>query len=59
MFFASGPIRSLVWRRPMAKMLTLNFLLLIGIALIADSLHFHIPKGYIYVAGSSRFWLST
>jgi len=32
------------------KMLALSFLILIGIALVADGLHFHIPKGYLYFA---------
>ena len=31
-------------------MLALSFLLLIGTALIADGLHFHIERGYIYAA---------
>jgi predicted tellurium resistance membrane protein TerC len=31
-------------------MLALSFLLLIGVALIADGLHFHIPRGYVYFA---------
>ncbi len=31
-------------------MLALSFLFLIGAALIADGLHFHIPRGYIYFA---------
>ncbi len=31
-------------------MLALSFLILIGIALVADGLHFHIPKGYLYFA---------
>lgn len=31
-------------------MLALSFLLLVGVALIADGLHFHIPRGYIYFA---------
>ena len=31
-------------------MLALSFLLLIGVALVADGLGFHIPKGYIYFA---------
>jgi predicted tellurium resistance membrane protein TerC len=29
-------------------MLALSFLILIGTALMAEGLHFHIPKGYIY-----------
>jgi len=28
----------------------LSFLLLVGMALVADGLEFHIPKGYIYFA---------
>jgi predicted tellurium resistance membrane protein TerC len=31
-------------------MLALAFLLLIGAALVADGMHFHIPRGYIYFA---------
>jgi predicted tellurium resistance membrane protein TerC len=30
------------------KVLALSFLILIGVALVADGLEFHIPKGYIY-----------
>ena len=31
-------------------MLALAFLLLIGVALVADGFKFHIPRGYIYFA---------
>jgi predicted tellurium resistance membrane protein TerC len=31
-------------------MLALSFLVMIGMALIADGLDFHVPKGYIYFA---------
>ena len=31
-------------------MLALSFLLLVGVALVADGLHFHIPRGYLYFA---------
>ena len=50
MYFASGPISDFVKRNPTTKMLALAFLLLIGVALIADGLGFHIPRGYIYFA---------
>ncbi len=50
MFIASGPIASFVSRHPTTKMLALAFLLLIGVALVADGLGFHIDKGYIYAA---------
>ena len=50
MLFAAGPISSFTDRHPTVKILALSFLLLIGMALIADGLGFHIPKGYIYFA---------
>ncbi len=50
MLVASGPLSAFVERHPTVKMLALSFLLLIGMALIADGVGFHIPKGYIYVA---------
>ena len=56
MMVFSGPISDFVHRHPTVKMLALSFLLLIGFALIADGLHHHIPKGYIYTAmGFSLF----
>jgi len=50
MMMAAGPISAFVDRRPTVKMLALSFLILIGVALIADGFEFHIPKGYIYFA---------
>jgi predicted tellurium resistance membrane protein TerC len=50
MLFASGPVSNFVTRHPTVKMLALSFLLLVGIALVADGLGFHIPKGYLYFA---------
>ncbi len=50
MLFAAETIAAFVTRHPTVKMLALNFLLLIGVALIADGLHFHIPREYIYFA---------
>lgn len=50
MMIASGPVSDFVSKHPSVKMLALSFLILIGTTLIAESLHFHIPKGYIYVA---------
>ena len=49
MIFAK-PVGEFVESHPTVKMLALSFLLLIGTALIADGLDFHIPKGYIYFA---------
>ena len=50
MYFASGPVAAFIERHPTTKMLALAFLLLIGAALVADGMHFHIPRGYIYFA---------
>ncbi len=50
MLFASGAIASFVNRHPTVKMLALSFLLLIGMSLVAEGFHQHIPKGYIYAA---------
>jgi predicted tellurium resistance membrane protein TerC len=50
MLVAAGVVGEFVERHPTVKMLALSFLLLIGTALIADALHFHIPRGYLYFA---------
>jgi predicted tellurium resistance membrane protein TerC len=48
MIFAAKPIGDFVDRRPTIKMLALSFLVLVGVALVAEGWGFHIPKGYIY-----------
>lgn len=50
MLAAASPIANFVNRHPSVKMLALAFLLLIGVALVADSMHFDIPRGYLYFA---------
>jgi predicted tellurium resistance membrane protein TerC len=50
MLIASGPVSRFVEEHPTIKMLALSFLLLIGFSLVAEGVHFHIPKGYIYFA---------
>jgi len=50
MLAASGPLAGFIDAHPTVKMLALSFLLLIGMALIADGAGFHVPKGYIYAA---------
>ncbi len=50
MYAASGPVTAFIKRHPTTKMLALSFLLLIGIALVADGFEVHIPRGYIYFA---------
>lgn len=50
MMFAAKPVARFVEKHQTVKMLALSFLLLIGVSLVAEGLHFHIPKGYIYFA---------
>lgn len=50
MLFASGGISNFVNRHPTVKMLALSFLLLIGVTLLIEAVHVHIPKGYVYFA---------
>ncbi|RJF78669.1 TerC family protein [Rhodopseudomonas palustris] len=50
MYLSSGPVSRFVAEHPTTKMLALAFLVLIGVALVADGFQFHIPRGYIYFA---------
>ena len=50
MYVSSGPVAKFVANHPTTKMLALAFLVLIGVALVADGFQFHIPRGYIYFA---------
>lgn len=50
MMFASEPVSAFIQKHLPIKMLALSFLLLVGVALVADALHHHIPRGYLYFA---------
>ncbi|THD45917.1 MAG: TerC family protein [Bradyrhizobium sp.] len=50
MYVSAGPVTRFVSEHPTTKMLALAFLVLIGVALVADGFKFHIPRGYIYFA---------
>ncbi len=50
MFAAARTVGHFIEEHPTTKMLALAFLLMIGLALLADGFHFHIPRGYIYSA---------
>jgi predicted tellurium resistance membrane protein TerC len=50
MYVSSGPVARFIAEHPTTKMLALAFLVLIGVALVADGFKFHIPRGYIYFA---------
>ncbi len=47
---ASGPVATFVEAHPTVKILALGFLIMIGMALVADGFGAHVPKGYIYTA---------
>ena len=56
MMLSATAVSRFVNEHPTVKMLALSFLLLIGMALVAESFHQEIPKGYIYFAmGFSLF----
>ena len=50
MLFAAKSVGDFIQRRPTTKMLALSFILLVGMALVADGIGFHLPRGYIYFA---------
>jgi len=50
MAFAAKPLGDFIETHPTMKMLALAFILLVGVALVADGLGFHIPRGYLYFA---------
>lgn len=50
MLYFAEMVSAFIERFPTVKMLALSFLMLIGVALVADGMHFHIPRAYIYFA---------
>jgi predicted tellurium resistance membrane protein TerC len=50
MIWFINPVSRFIESHPTVKMLALSFLLLIGVVLVADGFHQHIPRGYIYFA---------
>ena len=50
MLLAAEPLSRFVQTHLSVKMLALAFLILVGMALIADGIGFHIPRGYLYFA---------
>ena len=55
MLVFAGKISDFVNQHPTLKMLALSFLILIGVTLLGEGLHFHIPKGYIYFSMAFAF----
>lgn len=50
MLYFAEKVAAFIERFPTVKMLALSFLMLIGVVLVADGMHFHIPKQYVYFA---------
>ena len=59
MMVSAKTIGDFVMRHPTVKVLALSFLLMIGLALVADGAGFHIPKGYIYFAMGFSIFVET
>jgi predicted tellurium resistance membrane protein TerC len=55
MLFAAKPISEFIRKHPSFKVLALCFLMMIGVALLAEGFHFEIPKGYIYFSMAFAF----
>lgn len=50
MMIAANPIGQFVEDHPSTKMLALAFLVMVGVALVADGLHHHFERAFIYAA---------
>jgi predicted tellurium resistance membrane protein TerC len=50
MLLSANRISHFIERHPTVKMLALSFLLMIGVLLLLDGFHQHVPKGYVYFA---------
>ena len=55
MLVASRPISQFITKHPSFKILALCFLMMIGVALLAEGFHVDIPKGYIYFSMAFAF----
>jgi predicted tellurium resistance membrane protein TerC len=59
MVLSAKSVAGFMERHATAKMLALSFILLVGVALIADGLGFHIPRGYLYFAIAFSLFVET
>ena len=50
MLVSARALSDFIQRHPTVKMLALSFLVMVGVALVADGLDRHFPRGYIYFA---------
>jgi len=59
MVMSAKSVAGFLERYATAKMLALCFILLVGMALVADGLGFHIPRGYLYFAIAFSLFVET
>lgn len=57
MLLFSRHVSDFVNKHPTVKMLALSFLLMIGLLLVAEAFHVHVPKGYVYFAMAFSFFV--
>jgi predicted tellurium resistance membrane protein TerC len=50
MLFAANPIGDFIDKHPTVKMLALTFIILVGVALVADGFEYHIERKLLYFA---------
>jgi predicted tellurium resistance membrane protein TerC len=48
MLIFANKISDFIHRHPAMKLLAISFLMMIGLVLVIEGLHVHVPKGYIY-----------
>lgn len=48
MLYANHPLSKFINDNPSIKMLAISFIIMVGMILVANSLHFDVPKGYLY-----------
>ncbi len=50
MLFFAGVVSRFLQRYPTFQILALSFLILIGVLLLVEGFHYHVPRGYVYFA---------
>lgn len=55
MIIFAGKVSDFIHKHPTIKMLALAFLLMIGLLLVVEAFHVHVPKGYVYFAMAFSF----
>jgi predicted tellurium resistance membrane protein TerC len=50
MLIFANKISDFIHKHPAMKLLAISFLMMIGLVLVVEGLHVHVPKGYIYFA---------